>query len=190
MVWQVTYTDKQQRKSSEGACHFPVLTLVLCRTHLLNQKRMRAVGWSAELPAAPSQSQLLTLFHHRFASLLFHWFYSADGARKRPAGAASRLQRNPLGWFPLQPTSRERVWTPEATPSPSLSHLQPLWRWEIFRGAGRLYSLHSTQCISMTKLPSFLNRYNILILLHVLIPPSPKSSVMHWARFDQHYLLF
>ena len=97
-----TYTDKQQCKSSERPCYFPVLTLVFCCSYLLNQKCTRADGWSAELPTAPSQSQLLTPFHHCFAFLLFQHLHGADGARKGPVGPASTLQHNPLGWFPLQ----------------------------------------------------------------------------------------
>lgn len=132
---------KQQHKHSEGACYFPVLTLVLYCNHLLSQKCTRAYGWSAELPTAPSQSQLLTLFHHHFASLLFHRCYGADGARKGPVGPASTLQHKPFGLV-SSPTNLEGE-----GPASRSSSLTQACATSSPWGDGRLYGLHDTRCI-------------------------------------------
>lgn len=75
-------------------------------------------------------------------------------------GRVITLQHNSLWWFPLQPTLRERVWSP----SPSFSYLQPLWKWDILRGAGRLHGLHYVPCSSLLS-------QQILTLLQALMPP-------------------
>lgn len=79
-------------------------------------------------------------------------------------GQVITLQHNPLWWFPLQPALRERVWSPQPAPSPSFSYLQPLWKWDILRGAGRLHGLHYAPCSSLLS-------QQILTLLQALMPP-------------------
>lgn len=128
---------------------------------------MRADGGSAEHPGAPSHSQLLMLLHHHFTPLLF-----PTGLENIQKGLVITLNTTLCGGF-LSSQSRGRgsgVHSQLHQPDFPISSL-----WNILRGEGRLHGLHYAPCSFMAKLPSFLSRYNILILLQVLMSSLPET---------------
>jgi len=147
---------------------------------------MRADGWSAETPAAPSQRQLLMLFQHcLFTDSVVpmmlekvHWdlpvhsntTISVGFLSTQPRRRGSGLQRQ----LPHATCPTSRPWG-DSTSSEEQGDCMASTIHNVFPW---LNCLPFSTCSS------------ILILLQVLIPPSPKSSVINWAHFDQHYLLF
>lgn len=110
------------------------------------------------------------LFHLHFTSLLFHQYYSADGARKDPVRIQLSHSSTTLCDAFLEGEGLEST----------ASSITQIFLSPASGGTGHpersreAACLHHEPCSFMDKLPFFLSRYNILTLLQVLMSLFPE----------------